>query len=52
MDVEMIEEYTDGKKFAKSIKEYLEKNGAETRVKYAITNTPKGILYSAMMIKN
>lgn len=49
MNVKMIEEFNDEEKFAKRVKEYLEEFGINVKVKFALVNTPKGILYSAML---
>lgn len=51
MEVKIIEEFTDEEKFAKRIKEYLQKqNAVSTETHYAITQSERGFLYTALII--
>lgn len=46
----MVEQLNDEEKFAKKVAETMEKMDSDF-VKYALTYTPTGNLYSAMVIK-
>lgn len=49
VSVTVIEEFTDEKKFADRIKTHLETTGTHD-VHYDVTDSPKGFLYSALII--
>jgi len=50
VNIKIIEEHTDEKKFAKRVADTMVQMNT-TRVAYAVTLGPKGYLYSAMITK-
>lgn len=53
MKVTIIEEFTNEKKFGKKVEDYMNEDiTAKYTVAYAITMSPKGFLYSALIIKS
>jgi len=51
VSVTIIEEFTNEKKFANRVQDHLQKNPtSENTVHYAVSESGKGFLYSALII--
>lgn len=49
--VTTIEEFTNTEKFANRVQDYLQKNStSENTIHYAVSDSGKGFLYSALII--